>query len=100
MTLNEMILSSISAALIVIFAASYAIFYAFSQLRKKQALLYLSYACFSCLIIATITLVNFLDLTGRWEILMMIMLFGYWITPKIIWHLSVGVNKEYSKRRK
>ena len=94
MSLNEMILSSVSAGFIVIFAAGYAVFYALSQIKENQGFLYLGYMCFACLIISTIFLINLLNLSGRWEVIMLVMLLGYWAIPKMIWYLSVEVNNK------
>ena len=94
MSLNEMILSSISAGFIVIFAAGYAVFYTLSQIKENQRFLYLGYMCFGCLIISTIFLINLLNLSGRWEVIMLVMLLGYWAIPKMIWYLSVEVNNK------
>lgn len=97
MTLKEIIFTSISSSLMIIFAAFYAIFYGFYREKKKKNLLYLGYLFYTLLIISTYILASLLSLEGFWVTVMLIVLSGYWFAPKLIWRLSDEVkNRNYS----
>ena len=92
MTLEGIILTSISSALVIFFAAFYAAFYALHRMRRKKELLYVSYLFFGLLIFSTSILTSLLSLEGIWIAIMAFMLTGYWFAPKFIWRLSHEVK--------
>ncbi|MDP6146211.1 MAG: hypothetical protein QF513_00250 [Gammaproteobacteria bacterium] len=101
MTLEAIILTSISSALMITFAAFYAAFYALYRIRKKNELLYFSYLFFGLLVFSTSILSSLLSLEGIWIAIMTIMLTGYWFAPKFIWRLSHEVKyRNYSEGEK
>lgn len=92
MTLQEIILTSISSASVIIFAAFYAAFFALHRIRRKKDLLYISYMSFGLLVFSTFMLSSLLTLKGIWLAIMTIMLTCYWFAPKFIWRLSHDVK--------
>jgi FlaA1/EpsC-like NDP-sugar epimerase len=85
-------IATFACAAIVIFGALYALFLALGHLKNRAHYIYLSYTAYLALVLSTWLLVEALQLTRWWLILIAILLVGYLIAPRIIWRLSVAVH--------
>ena len=91
---NDFFITFMSAALIVLFGAAYAGFYAWSKLRDKPRLMMWAIICYAFLTGATFLLAQATHLNGEWQILVGLMLFGYLMAPMGIWKLCLGSHDD------
>ncbi len=92
--LNDFFITFMSAALIILFGAAYAGFYAWSKLRGKPKLMAWAILCYAALAGATFLLAQATHLNGEWRILVGLMLVGYLMAPMGIWKLCVGSHDD------
>ena len=92
--LKDFFITFFAAALVILFGAGYAAFYAWSKLSGKPELLAWAYACYAVLATATIVLAKATHLNGEWRILVGLMLAGYLIAPLGIWKLCAASHEE------
>jgi hypothetical protein len=88
---QEIMLATLSGALVVLFGALYAMLFAFARLRHPF-LMPLAYGAYALFAAAALVLANALHLSGYWLILVLLMLAGYLLAPHGIWHLCVGTH--------
>jgi len=85
-----------SAALVVLSGALYALLFALARIRSSRTLLYFAYAAYLALCICALTLTRALELETFWVAVVAVMLLGYWLAPIAIWHLCVGTHETES----
>ena len=89
---EDLLLGALSGALIVVSGACYALLFAFGKLRRSSVLLSGAYLSYGALIIFSLLLLHALDLEGLWTGVVIVMLAGYFLAPKGVWHLCVGTH--------
>jgi len=72
--------------------ASYALFFALGRLHKSRAMIAAALVSYGLLAAATYVLVDALALSGVWILVTTVMLVGYFLLPRAIWHLCVGTH--------
>lgn len=92
--LADFFLTFLSAALVILSGAVYALLFAYSRVRKMPRLMLLAYAAYAVLFVSVITLAKVTNLFGGvfWIALVMTMLVGYLLAPHAIWRLCVGTH--------
>ncbi len=90
---QDIMIATMSGALIVLFGAIYALLYAWSKIQKNNKLMAASYLVFALFVAATVTLAKALNLDGFWTVVVAVMIVGYFLAPRGIWHLCVGTHK-------
>lgn len=89
---QRIILATLAAGAAVLFGACYAIFLALSRLRALAVLRQLSNLSYLALAVSVLALAWYLELTGGWLALVVILLAGYYLAPRFIWRLSVATH--------
>lgn len=90
--------AAILAGAIVFFGAGYAIFFALGRLNPRRPFVGVAHASYLALFVATITLAVVLQLSGWWSVLVGVLLIGYFVAPRLIWHLSIAVHESEDER--
>ena len=89
---ENLLLGALSGAFIVLSGALYALLFALGKLRASRTLNYGAYLAYGMLVIFSLLLLRALSLEGFWTAVVLIMLAGYFLAPKAIWHLCVGTH--------
>ncbi len=89
---QRIVLATLAAGAAVLFGACYAIFLALSRLRDLAVLRQLSNLSYLALAVSVLALAWYLQLTGGWLALVVILLAGYYLAPRFIWRLSVATH--------
>lgn len=92
LALQDIFFSTMAGAAIVLMGASYALFFALGRLHQSRAMSAAALASYLLLAVAAYVLVNALSLSGVWILVTTVMLVGYFILPRAIWHLCVGTH--------
>ena len=92
--LDDILISVIAGALVVMFGALYAMAFAIGRLSGSRFLSYLAFGFFAMLAVAVLVLANALHLTGYWQSITVMMLVGYLLAPYAIWKLCIGTHPE------
>ncbi len=92
MGLQDMFFGTMAGAAIVLMGASYALFFALGRLHDSRSLSAAGGVSYLLLAAATYVLVDALALSGIWILVTTVMLVGYLILPRVIWHLCVGTH--------
>ena len=84
-----------SAASVIIFGALYALLFAYSRLKNVPRMMPLAYAAYAALFASVIVLANVANLFGSlfWQFIVLLMLVGYLLTPRFIFHLCVATHE-------
>lgn len=90
---QQIILATMSGALVVLFGAMYALFFALGMINRSKRQLAFAYAAYACFVAATFGLAWSLRLSGLWMSLVVVMLLGYLLAPHGIWHLCVATHQ-------
>ena len=90
--LQDIFFSTMAGAAIVLMGASYALFFALGRLHQSRSMIAASLISYLLLAVATYVLVDALSLSGIWILVTTVMLVGYFILPRAIWHLCVGTH--------
>ena len=94
MSQELLLLGALSGAMIVITGGLYALLFALGRLRNSRELGYCAYVAYAILVVFSLSLLHALRLEGAWTVLVIIMLAGYFLAPKAIWHLCAGTHGE------
>ena len=84
--------AAIAGALIILFGALYALFFALARLRARPGLMLSAYAAYALLVVAVVVLTVTLNLTGPWQVVAAVMVVGYFVAPRLIWRLCAGTH--------
>ncbi len=93
---QNIIIAAMAGALIVLFGAVYALFFAWSRIHDRPRLMIVAYGAYAVLFAATLVLVRTLNLEGFWQVVAIVMVVGYLLAPQAIWHLCVGTHTGHS----
>ena len=92
MGLQDMFFGTMAGAAIVLMGASYALFFALGRLHQSRSMSAASMVSYLLLAAAAYVLVDALALSGVWILVTTVMLVGYFLLPRAIWHLCVGTH--------
>jgi hypothetical protein len=92
LALQQIFFSTMAGAVIVLMGASYALFFALGRLHQSRSMSAASLASFLLLAAAAYVLVQALSLGGVWILVTIVMLVGYFLLPRAIWHLCTGTH--------
>jgi hypothetical protein len=92
--LDNFFVTFLSAAMVVITGAVYALLFAWSRFYRKPRLMVLAYGAYAMLVTAVWVLADATNLQGFWRILVILLVLGYLLAPHGIWHLCVGIHTE------
>jgi hypothetical protein len=92
--LNDILIAVMAGALVVLFGALYAVTFAFGRLYRKPSLILAAYGFFLLLAACVFVLSGALRLSGLWEILLVLLLAGYFVAPQMIWRLSLATHAD------
>lgn len=95
---QRIVLATLAAGAAVLFGACYAVFLALSRLRDLAVLRRVSNLSYLALTVSVLALAWFLQLTGGWLALVVILLAGYYLAPRFIWRLSVATHDSTDDR--
>lgn len=84
--------AAIAGAMIIMFGAAYALMFALSRLRDRPLLMFWAYAAYALLVAAVVVLSITLNMNGFWQIVAAVMAVGYFLAPRLIWHLCAGTH--------
>ncbi|MDH3418094.1 MAG: hypothetical protein OEQ25_07445 [Gammaproteobacteria bacterium] len=92
MNAASMLVGVFAGAMVVISGALYALFLAFARLRASRMLARLSVASYLVLVVCALLLTGALALSPIWYVVIAVMLAGYWLAPRAIWHLTEATH--------
>lgn len=81
-----------AGAAVILTGAAYALLFAWSRLRRRPGLMAAAYLAYGCLAAAVLTLAKVLHMSGFWAAVVVAMLAGYLVAPRIIWRLTVAID--------
>ena len=90
--LNELFAGVMAGALIVLFGALYAALFAFARLFRKRRMMVIAYGFFGLLAASVLALAGALNMSGFWDLLIILLLVGYLVAPHLIWRLAEGTH--------
>ena len=93
------VVSFLSAAMVILCGALYALLVAWSRLRQNPRLMHLAYLAYFFLFVSVMALASVTHLYGFWQILVMAMLLGYLLAPHGIWYLCQGIHMDSHKAK-
>ena len=93
MTLQELFISTMAGAAVVLTGAFYAMFYALAKMNDHRGALAASTFSYFALVVAVFVLIEALHLQGFWLFVAAVMLVGYFVAPRAIWRLSVDIHE-------
>lgn len=91
--LENFFITFFSAAMVILLAACYAVLFALSRIMARPYWMVWAYGVYGLLVIAVCSLVYGANLNGHWRALAFLMLLGYLLAPRVIWHLSVTTHR-------
>ena len=97
MNATDLLSSVLAGALVVVSGGTYALFLAFARLRSSKFLMRLAVAAYLILAVCTFVLAESLALSPAWYAVIAVMLAGYWIAPRAIWHLTEVTHRPESE---
>ena len=89
---EHILLAGVTGAMVVLFGAAYALFFALGRLQNRAPFRWLAWASYAGLAVSTAGLARALNLGGYWSVLVVVMLTGYLLAPHAIWWLCVGTH--------
>lgn len=90
--LQDLFFGTMAGAMIVLSGALYALFFALTRLHHSRSMNIASVVAYLLLIVSVIVLADALALSGFWILVAAVMLIGYFLLPRAIWHLCVGTH--------
>ena len=91
-SLQNLFIGTMSGAAIVLLGAFYALFHALERLHHHAGAAAASWLSYAGLVWMTYLFANALALSGFWIVVTIVMLIGYFIAPRVIWRLCLGVH--------
>ncbi|MGF1642519.1 MAG: hypothetical protein ACFCUJ_02680 [Thiotrichales bacterium] len=87
-----------SAAMVICTGALYALFFAWSKVKEKPRYMLAAYASYAVLFASVLTLAQAANLnTTFWQVVVGLMLLGYWYAPHGIYNLCVATHAHESE---
>ena len=90
---SDIMRAVIAGALVIMFGACYALFFALSRLKDNKPMLLAAYGGYLGLAVSVYVLSQALHLNGYWQTVVWAMLLGYLLAPQWIWRLCVGTHE-------
>ncbi len=90
---QHIMLATMAGALVILFGAFYAFFFAWSKLKKHPRMMIGAYVSYLLFAISTAIMAYTLNLTGFWFSIVVVMLIGYLLAPHGIWYLCEGTHQ-------
>ena len=90
---DNLLLGALAGALVIIFAALYALFFAWAKTGQSFYWLVAAYLNYAALFASSALLSYSLNLQGLWHIIVLTMLIGYLLAPHGIWRLCVDIHE-------
>ncbi len=94
---SDIMRAVIAGALVIMAGAGYALLFAFGRLRSSRGLIAGALGFYALLAAAVFVLADALNLNGYWQILVAVMLGGYFMAPRWIWGLCEGTHAYQSE---
>ena len=91
---QQLLAAGASGALLVMFGAFYAFFFAINRLRPARWWPLATYTSFAMLVVCAVVLAISLSLDGFWQLVMGFVLVCYFFSTHFIWRLSVATHVE------
>lgn len=87
-----------SSALIILFGAVYAIFFAFAKIKNNKIFLVVAYVAYIGLLISVVVLAEAANLATHmfWRSVIGLMIVGYFFAPRLIWNLCIATHNDKS----
>ena len=84
-----------SAAMVIVTGALYALLFAYSRIKAMPRLMPAAYLAYTGLVVAVLFLGDAANLFNSrfWTVIIGLMLLGYLVAPRAIWHLCVGTHQ-------
>lgn len=89
---GDIMRAMIAGALVIMAGAGYALLFAFGRLRSSRRLIAGALLFYALLAGAVLVLADALNLNGYWQVLVAVMLAGYFLAPRWIWSLCEGTH--------
>jgi uncharacterized membrane protein YfcA len=93
MSATNLLLSTASGALIVISGGLYALLLALGRLRRSRAMRLGAAAAYAAMAGFVFLLAAQLSLYRAWYLVVLVVLAGYLLAPKAIWHLTEATHR-------
>ncbi len=90
---DDLLQSALAGALIVVSGGLYALLLALGRLRDCKRLARAAAVAYLMLVVCVVLLADGLGLGQGWYIVIGIMLAGYGLAPKAIWHLTEATHR-------
>ncbi len=90
--LQNLFIGTMAGAAIVLLGAFYALFYALGKQQNHRGAAAAALLSYAALVGATYLFAQALALSGFWIFVTVVMLIGYFVAPRIVWRLCVGVH--------
>ena len=90
---QDLMAAAIAGAMIVLFGALYALFFALARLQNKTSYMVTAYAAYALLVLAVAVLMRTLNMTGIWQLVAAVMVIGYFVLPRVVWRLCVETHE-------
>jgi hypothetical protein len=90
--LDHLLTAFVAGAAVILSGAAYALLFAWSRLRHRPRLMAPAYVAYGCLTAAVLTLAKVFHMGGFWAAVVVVMLAGYLVAPRIIWRLTVAID--------
>lgn len=91
---NEILAAGIAAAATVTFGGLYALFVALGRLRRRQSLRALACMSYILLAISLLVVSQALRFNAFWNIVLLVLLVAYLVSPHLIWHLTAATHEQ------
>ena len=89
---DQLFIAFAAGATVILTGAAYALLFAWSRLRRQPGLMVPAYVAYGCLAAAVLTLARVLHMSGFWVAVVVAMLAGYLVAPRMIWRLTVAID--------
>ncbi|HEX9591751.1 MAG TPA: hypothetical protein VGB12_00120, partial [bacterium] len=96
--LDQLFTAFAAGAGVILSGAAYALLFAWSRLRRRPRLMVPAYGAYGCLAAAVLTLAQVLHMSGFWTAVVVAMLAGYLVAPRLIWRLTVAIDPRGASR--
>lgn len=89
---NRILLATMAGAMVILAGALYAAVFAIGKMADKAGMVKLSYIFYGVLVVSVLVLARSLEFSGVWNLLTVVLLVGYFISPHAIWKLCEGTH--------
>ena len=91
-SLEGIFFGTMAGAGVVLFGALYALFFALGRLHESRPAALVGLLSYGALCVCCAVLAWALELAGLWQVLIGVMLVGYFAAPRAIWRLCVATH--------